>query len=141
MEKYAKWKHITLAKKVTRLLSFAPDDWVFHPTTGLCTRLLGFALDCWALHPMTGRCTQRLGFAAGLCTQLLGFAPNYWALHPTTEHPPEYWSFARILGLLPEYWGFAQMPKPNFLLPLRWTLKSKWTRPYVHGTGSMSLSS
>ena len=64
-------------KKVTRLLSFAPDDWVLHPTTGLCTRLLGFAArndwalqlgfapDYWALHPSTG-----------LCTRLLGFHPN-----------------------------------------------------------------
>ena len=71
-------------KKITRLLGFAPDYWVFHLNTGLCTQLLGFAPEYWAI--------RLLGFApeywalhltTGLCIRLLGFAPNYWALHPT----------------------------------------------------------
>ena len=100
-------------KQITRVLSFAPDDWVFHPTTGLCTRLLGVALDCRALHPITGLCTQRLGFA-----------PDYWALRPTTGQllgfEPEYWASTRILSfclntsLLSEYWALTQLPKSNF---------------------------
>ena len=61
MEDDAKWKQITLAKKL-------PDYWALHPKTGLCTRLLGFALDYWALHPTTG-----------LWTRQVGFAPDHWA--------------------------------------------------------------
>ena len=116
MENDAKWKQITLAKK-------SPDYWALHPTTGLCTRLLGFAPESWALHPTAG------------------LLPDYWDLHPTTGlfiqllgFEPEYWVSIRILGfypntwLLPEYRGLTQIPKSNFLLPLRSSPKSKRTR-------------
>ena len=70
----------------SKILSFAPDYWVLHPTTWLFTRLLGFAPDDWAFHPTTG-----------LCTPLLGFSSDYWAFHPTTG------LFTRILGFASDY--------------------------------------
>ena len=96
----------------------SPDYWAFHSTTELCTRLLSFAPNDWALHPTTG-----------LFIQLLGFEPEYWA-------STRILGFCLNTGLLSEYWVFTQLPKSNFLFLLRWSPKSKRTRP----CGQLSLA-